>query len=195
MAQQVLNIISTIFSALSTIFFIVGCVGYASSERTLKNVAWIVADDHGEEFWSALQGFHYQNSGADQTTMFNRCALGNDDFASDVCIPCMRDGNAAFGLLLVATTFGLFVTIASGFLAATPNAAVQATSTFLSFISGVFSLVGFGLYMGNCYYKWDDEVDFSLHYGPGAIIVLLGLLMMWVTVLLQLGAVALGFRK
>jgi hypothetical protein len=199
-SQKVLNTVSVVFSACSFIFFIVGCIGYASDDRTIKNVAWIVSDDHGFQLWSALQAYTFKATANDDyvgtigfTNKFGDCALNDDDSVNDLCTTCLKDGNAAFGLLIVATVFATMVVVTSGALISTINSALQGFSAFAAFVSGCFSLVGFGLYMGSCYYKIDDQTAESLHYGPGAIIVLLGLLMMWVTVLMQVGAVILNF--
>lgn len=195
MTQKILNIVSVVFSVLSMIFFIVGCIGYASTETTMKNVAWITADDHGNRFWSDLAGYRLETKTTmDETFIFGDCALGNADNES-LCTKCMRDGNAAFALLIVATTFATVVSVFSGILIATPNIMMQLMSLFSSFVSAAFSLVGFGLFMGNCYWKFENYFDFNLHYGPGAIIVLLGLLMMWLTVFFQMGAVVVGAGK
>mmetsp|Transcript_35584 Transcript_35584/g.70734 ORF Transcript_35584/g.70734 Transcript_35584/m.70734 type:complete len:189 (+) Transcript_35584:52-618(+) len=186
MSAKVLNIVSVVFSICAFAFFIIGCIGYASTERTLRNTAWVTSDDHGFQLWANLEGLYVEDNGSNFRAHYSDCN-------NDTCDTCLMNGNAAFGLLLVATTFASFTIVLSGILISSPSAMVQLASTFTSFISGCFSLIGFALFMGTCYFKIEDEFPGkSIHYGPGSIITLLGLLMMWVTVFFQIGAVAMG---
>lgn len=197
MSQKILNILTVVFAICSFVFFIIGCIGYASAERAMRNVAWITASqDFGSgfdfEFWCNLTGYYAQGGGFHQLIKFTDCVNSSDDEQSDFCSQCLSDGNASFGLLIAATTFAFFVIVLSGLVIGTPNSAVQLGALITSFVSGCFSLIGFGIFMGSCYWKIDNISEFNLHYGPGAILVLLGLLMMWVNVFFQVGAVALG---
>jgi H+/Cl- antiporter ClcA len=192
MSAKILNILTVVFSVCTFTFFIIGCIGYASAERTMRNVAWVVSDDHGFQMWVNLSGFYQEMAGLNQLVLFEKCADGSVNKNNDTCTTCLRDGNAAFALLIIATVFATFTLILSGLQIGKPNAHMQIGSTITSFVASCFSLIGFGLFMGSCFVELDNQLDFSLHYGPGSIIVLLGLLMSWVTVFFQVGALILG---
>lgn len=191
MSQKVLNIASVVFSVCSFTFFIVGLIGYATDRDSTKNVAWLTVDDGetGTRVWANLAQFYYKSNGMSGVAIY-----ANSDCGMSFCNECAKDGDAAFGLLIVATAFASFTLVLSGILSSAPNATFQAANVVLSFITGCFSLIGFGIFMGSCYTKIDNELEYNTHYGPGAILTLLGLLMAWVTVFFQIGAVAVGSK-
>ena len=192
MSQSLLNILSVVFSICSFVFFLVGCIGYASGERTMKNVAWITINDNGLKVWADLAGLFMRDpSGGTGLYLFGNCADGGNQ-NSDLCSTCLKDGNAAFALIIIATVFAMVNVVMSGILISAPNSMMQLGNMISAFMAGCFSLIGFGLFMGDCYIEFDHAFSQAVHYGPGAIIVLLGLLMMWVTFFFQVGAVAVG---
>lgn len=182
-----LNIATVVFAFASFVFFIIGVIGYASDKDVMENTAWVTVDDHGEKRWLNLAGIYSKGAAGTSVVQYANFAC-----TPDFCDTCASTGDASFGLLLVATVFASFTTVLSGILSSSPSSTLQLVNLVVAFITAVFSLIGFALFMGGCYVKYEDFTTLSTHYGPGAIITLLGLLMMWVTVGFQIGAVFLG---
>lgn len=187
--QRDLNITTVVFAFCAFVFFIIGCIGYASDKDVIENTAWVTVDDQGVKVWLNLMGLRLKSSTGSGVQAYADFAC-NQEF----CDICASTGDAAFALILVATVFSSFTVVLSGILSSSPSATLQLVNLFVTFITAVFSLIGFAIFMGSCYVKFEDETPFSTHYGPGAILTLLGLLMMWVTVFLQVGAVVFGAK-
>lgn len=187
--QRDLNIATVVFAFISFVFFIIGCIGYSSDELVMKNTPWVTADDNGQEVYMNLQGIFFKNAGGKGTVFY-----ANANCGLDFCDQCAEQGDAAFGLIIAATVFASFTTVLSGILSASPSSTLQLVNLFVAFVTAVFSLVGFGLFMGGCYVQFDNYSPLSLHYGAGAILTLIGLLMMWLTVFFQVGAVFFGVK-
>lgn len=185
MAQQILSIVSTVFGVCALTFFLIGCIGFSSTQTTIKHIAWITIDDNGFEVWFGLAKLYYQVNGQDGLTAYNNCG-------SDYCDDCEKDGLSAFGLLIVSTVFALVSAALSGALSASFSAGLQMGNIAASFVSASLALVGFGLFMGNCYSKVDDSVDADLEWGPGSILVCLGVIMMYLVTVMQLAAMMVG---
>eukprot|EP00128_Syssomonas_multiformis_P018128 Colp12_sorted_trinity150504_noHs@33927 len=187
--QRDFNIATVVFAFCSFVFFIIGCIGYASDKDVMENTAWVTIDDHGEKAWINLVGIYSKGAGGTGVQTYA-------DFSctADFCDTCASTGDAAFALIIVATVFSSFNIVLSGILSSSPSSTLQLVNLFVAFITAVFSLIGFAIFMGGCYVKIEDFTPLSTHYGPGAIITLLGLLMMWVAVFLQIGAVAFGVK-
>lgn len=185
MTQQALNATSAVFSLCAFVFFIVGCVGYSGDKDNLKNAAWIKIDDQGTEAWFGLLKYHFKTALFEGTTSFKDCT---DSF----CDECERDGRSAIGLLVISTVFAFVTTILSGALFASPQVPLQWGNIAVAFVSAAFALIGFGLFMGECYKKIDDSSTLDLEWGPGSVLTCLGLLMMWLVVVLQLLALIIG---
>ncbi len=71
----------------------------------------------------------------------------------------------------------------------------QIANVFLSFTAACTSLIGVGLFMGDCFYKIRsvDTPLFSankLEWGPGASVTILGMFFMWIVSFLQIGLAA-----
>jgi hypothetical protein len=182
MAQQALNIVSAVFSLCAMVFFIVGCIGYSDKMSDIKHTAWIKADGAWVGLSKLVANF---GGGGDQAIHFKDCD-------ASFCDTCDRDGESAFGLIVVATIFAFLSTILSGALSAGHRFALQWAAVFVAFVSALFAIIGFGLFMGQCYKKIDDSNDGDLHWGPGSILTCLGLLMMFVVVVLHLVALIVG---
>jgi len=187
--QRDLNIATVVFAFCSFVFFIIGCIGYASDKDVIENTAWVTIDDQGTKAWFNLAGFRQKTALASGVE-----AYADIQCTNDFCDTCASTGDAAFALIIVATVFSSFTVVLSGILSSSPSSTLQLVNLFVAFITAVFSLIGFALFMGGCYPEIEDFVTENTHYGPGAIITLLGLLMMWVTVFLQIGAVVFGVK-
>lgn len=179
MSQQILNVVSTVFALCAFVFFIVGCIGYSGMDDNIKNTAWITVDDNGFKAWFGLLKYRFSAGVTKDTVALKDC---NASF----CNVCERNGESAFGLLVVSTIFAAVSTALGGVLSASPQAMIQITNLIVSFISASFAIIGFGLFMGECFKKIDDSGDFDLEWGPGSILTCLGLIMMWLVVVMQL---------
>lgn len=188
MSQQVLNAASAGLSLCALIFFLVGCIGFSVAYGTIENVAWIKGEEDGTDVYFGLAKFYFTSSGFGDTVAYNNCLF-------DFCDTCRDNGRAAFGLLILAIIFGAVSTGLAGALAMGSAGSLQIANTGISFISATFAIIGFGLFMGSCYKKIDDSDNvptLSLEWGPGSIIVCTGLIMMWLVVVLQVGAMIVG---
>jgi len=186
--SQALNGVSAVFALCATVFFVIGCAGYTETKEDLQNVPWITVDEDslGLKVYFGLQAFRFE-AGNSETQ-----AYSGDGCLSAFCDRCEHDGRSAIGLLVISTVFAAVATVLSGALAASHNATTQLGNLFLSFVSAAFAIIGFGMFMGSCYMKIDEDSNFDLKWGAGSIITLLGLIMMFVVVVLQFGAVIVG---
>jgi hypothetical protein len=205
--SQALNGASAGLGLISFIFFTVGCFGYSSYREGIIQNNWInykiEFDDDITSQWTPKVYVGLQKSLIDITSgysklfPFNSCADSGDDYyddgdRDDMCNVCYRNGRSTFGLIVVSTVLAFIVTCLSGATAASPNAPLTYVNLVCSFISGLFGVIGFGLFMHSCYNKLDDATTDTLHYGPGAIMTLIAFLAMWVVIVLQIAVAALG---
>jgi hypothetical protein len=193
--SQALNGVSAGLAALATIFYIVGCAGYASEEDAIKNSNWInyAGDDDVFDIkvYVGLKKVLFTAT-SDYSTMFTFSSCANDDDSNGLCSTCEETGKGAVGLLIISTILAFVVTCLSGATAASPNAPLTYVNLVCSFISGLFGVIGFGLFMHSCYNKVDDTTTVDLQYGPGAILSLIAFLMMWIVIVLQIAVAAMG---
>lgn len=189
--SQALNAVSAVFALGATVFFIVGCSGYTTDDAQLKNVAWITADDDFAKLWIGLQKLRFEGQGVASGASGN-LVWAKDSCTEPFCDRCEQDGRSAIALLIISTVFAGIATALSGVLAASHNAGMQIGNLVLSMISAFFAIIGFGVFMGSCYQKIDQWSDFDLDFGPGSIMTLLALIMMFVVTVLQFVAVIVG---
>jgi hypothetical protein len=188
MVQNVLNYISAGFSLCSFIFFLIGCISYAVESDTVKNIPWVTIDGDDMKLWFGLYRLVYHTSGVAGPQNYDQC-----DFP--FCDTCADAGQSTAGLLVIATIFAGLSTLLSATLGMTPNTETQKGNFFSSFISALFSIIGFGLFMGPCFKRigeYADSIDVDTEWGASSVLVCLGLLMMWVVVILQILALIVG---
>jgi hypothetical protein len=88
-----------------------------------------------------------------------------------------------------------------GALVASANKSMQIANVIMSFFAALTSLIAIGLFMSDCYNAInndssdddtydDDGSSLSLKWGPGAILTIIGMLLMWIVVVLQIVAAA-----
>lgn len=195
-----LNGASIALSLVSAVFFLVGCIGYSDQSQTIENVAWITSSKNDIDLYFGLQAAKISiDFGAYGTYADTLKYSSNTDCNGDFCDKCARDGQGALGLTIIALVFSIVVVGLSGALIASANKGMQIANTLISLISAAFSLIAVGLFMGECYNAInnedddddgydDDGVSISLKWGPGAILTILGMLMMWIVVVLQIAA-------
>lgn len=194
MGSQGLNAASIALSVVSLIFFVVGCVGFSKTDSVLKSVAWITSHNTNIDAYFGLRAMYFSVDALD----FDYTQTYDDVFCSaDYCDKCHRTGLAALGLIIVAIIFSFLGITLGGATMCTNNRGCQAANVIVTFISALTSLIGFGLFMNVCYNQINDDFDkgpnaFDLAWGPGAILAITGMLLMWVVVVLQIAAAVVG---
>jgi hypothetical protein len=119
-------------------------------------------------------------------------AYDSDSCTADYCDACEQDGLAAFGLLIIALFFSAFVVLLSTSLLFTFNASRQIANVFVSFAAGCTSLIAIGFFMGDCLNLIDDASTGDLSWGPGSILTIIAMGLMWAIVMMQIVASAVG---
>jgi uncharacterized membrane protein len=192
-----LNGTSVALSLLSTIFFIIGSAGLAQDKSTVMNTAWIVSSQNGLDYYWGLQKVfaHYSAFGY---TLDVSVKYTSGDCGDNWCNTCQSDGQGAGGLTIIALIFAVVTLAFSGALIGSKNRSMQICNVLMSFFAAFSSLVAIGLFMSQCYNSinnsddddYDDSFSLSLKWGPGSILTILGMLLMWIVVVLQIAAAA-----
>ena len=196
-----LNGVSLAISVVAIVFFIVGCIGYTVNEDNLKQVAWATTDINGVDYYIGLRMVYFEFGGASMDVRYSDC---NQDF----CDACNVEGKGAVALLIIAIGFAVITASLCAALLATPsNSSMQTANVFMSLLSGIASLIGFAVFMGHCYkrlfnyfnedddspyYYGDDDNSGKLKWGPGSILSIIGMLLMWIVTILQIVAAVMG---
>ena len=204
-----LNCVSLALCALCFVFFLIGCVGYGSDSSSPETVPWIISDDDNFDLYFGLQTILVTFESPSFSGTFSYTLDYTDSNCTpDFCNDCETDGKAAFGLTLIAlvfTTFSLGVLVA---LLIKYSRTLQIANIFMAAIAASASLIGIGLFMGDCYNAINDEnvaddtyggsgytADVNLQWGSGSIITLVGMLLMWFVTILQIIASVLGMGE
>jgi hypothetical protein len=183
----VVNVITLVVGVICLTFFVVGAIGFANTEHTVHNVSWIFTkgDAANGKTYLGLRKFYVDGDNESFSSGFKACD-------GRFCNACYQDGLAAFGLLIIALFFTTFVIGLSAALLAKFNVGLQIANVFASFAAGCSALVAVGLFMGDCYDHIDSAVSTDLHWGPGSILTIIGMGLMWAAVVMQLIASAIG---
>lgn len=195
-----LNGTTVALSLISATFFLVGCFGYADFKSAVKNTAWIVSSNEGLDVHFGLRKafLHYDYRGytEDYNNEYDNCSL-------TWCDNCFSDGKGTFGLTIIALFFACVTLFFSCALLVTKNRSMQISNVLISFFAAFSSMMGVALFMNDCYdainsvnNDYDDDYDddglFTLKWGPGSIVTLVGMLLMWIVLVLQIVAVVTG---
>eukprot|EP00168_Porphyra_purpurea_P001551 TRINITY_DN11874_c0_g1_i1.p1 TRINITY_DN11874_c0_g1~~TRINITY_DN11874_c0_g1_i1.p1 ORF type:complete len:218 (+),score=9.02 TRINITY_DN11874_c0_g1_i1:59-712(+) len=202
-----LNGASIALSFISGLFFLIGCVGYADQKAAIENVAWITSSKNNLDVYFGLRTAYLSYKDPVMGTIDLSLDYGGDSCGDqDFCDKCQRDGQGALGLTIIALIFTTITLALSGALIASANKGMQIANIFMSFIAAAVSLIAIGLFMGECYnavddssnadddaaayYYYDDDGGdpLSLKWGPGSILTIIGMLLMWIVVVLQIVA-------
>eukprot|EP01031_Cornospumella_fuschlensis_P033763 gene33763-40852_t len=162
-------------SVVSTIFFIIGSIGYSDDNDTIENVAWLVYDD--DQAYYALRAV----SANDDVFKYSDCS-------SDTCDSCETDGKVALAFLIIA----IFTTVAAaglhGSMASGSNDAMKIPAVVTSLLGFIASLISVATFMGDCYVNLRDETGIDkdkLDWGPGSILSIIGMLLMFLVTCLS----------
>jgi len=197
-------IISIVLSWLSALFFLIGCLANSSSQPTVKGTAWIIYNEKIELttgsnvvksvhqiYWFGLKNYFYTFYNDDDK--FDN-ESSHESYSSDACSAiysfcdtCKSQGKNAVGLVAVALVFAVICGVLNMIIASSNQESTKAfkfLGVINSFLSFLLSLIGVCLFMGNCMDKIKDQkyVDSNgLAYGPGSIMVIIGIIFMIVT--------------
>jgi hypothetical protein len=199
-----LNGTTIALSLISGLFFIIGCVGYADQRDAVQNTAWITSSKDGLDVYFGLRrayvSFDFFGSTYDGNVQYG----SSTDCMDDWCDKCQSDGQGALGLTIIALIFTTVTMALGGALVASANKSMQIANVIMAFFAALTSLIAIGLFMSDCYNAinndssdddtYDDDTDdgssLSLKWGPGAILTIVGMLLMWIVVVLQIVAAA-----
>ena len=179
-----LNATSAVCSVISFTFFLIGVISYSSQEETVKNIPWVTVDASGLKLWVGLQKAYYETQG--QSTM--EIIYSAETCTQDFCHVCNREGQNAFALLVIAVIFS-FISMVLGFsLVKKASATLNYANLSMSFVSGLFGVIGWSLFMNKCYRKLVRDIQPDFDYGASSILSLIAFLMCFIVVVLQIVA-------
>jgi hypothetical protein len=179
-------------AALSSIFFLTACTAFSLNRTTIQNVPWIVvdADDCQLSFGLRKVVGYLTHDNRVSTTYGGNCI-------SAWCDRCDKNGKASMGLVFTALIFSLLTIRTSFKLRKVYTPGRQIANVLFSFVGACASLVGVGIFMGDCYYymlSQSAEVfpRDALSWGSAAKVILLGVLFMWMASFLQISLAVRG---
>ena len=193
--SAVLNGISAAIAGLAVLFFIVGAAGYSNDSDVIEDVAWITISKNGFDVYYGLQKYLFKYNGYEPSLSYD-----SDTCTLDSCDHCYKDGMASIALIIIALFFTTAVTCISGVLVTSANSIMQATNSGLALFAAIMGAISLGIFMGDCYNKVYDEVNtdddyvgsVNLKWGPGSILTLIGVILMFIVAALQMSAIAMG---
>jgi hypothetical protein len=168
-----------------------------SSSSSSSSDSTVIATVH-QLFWFGLKNFYYSVYSDDDKIDDKYDQNSNESYSSDECSSlfnfcdtCQTEGKNAVGLVAVGLVFAVISAVLNIVLAANNQKLiiVNVFGVITSFISFLFSLIGVCLFMGKCLDKIKDYeyADSSgVGYGPGSIIVIIGIIFMIVTFICSL---------
>jgi hypothetical protein len=206
MSSIALNAASIGLSVVTSIFFVVGCIGYGDNSISVQSVPWILSKKDGTDVYFGLRNVFFSMANPFFGGDFTFFAKYSDDAncPEDWCEVCYKDGKAAFALTLVALAFTTCVVCACIALMVSFSRTFQMVNAAFAFLAFATSLIGVGLFMKDCFYAIDDATDgdddgfygygastrnLDLKWGPGSILTITGMLLMFVVTILQIAAV------
>ena len=175
-----LNSLSSGVATVACGCFIIGCIGYSSDRTAFKNLAWITIDQDNTQAWFALKKSYFKTILGKQTLSYN-----DGSCTQDYCDTCNENGESCFILIVIATVFAFATSSACASLVKYPSMLLQLSTLVLTGVALAASIIGLGMFMGDCYRAIDDETNLDLEWGAGSIITLIGLLLMGIVAVSQ----------
>lgn len=97
-------------SALSSLFFMIGALGYTDKGSVMEDIAWIKADFYGSKYYFSLSAVYYDFGNLPVQTLED-CAP-----YSNYCDYCMNDGHSAYVMTVIACLTAIIAATLSVFL-------------------------------------------------------------------------------
>ena len=181
----VLNAISSVLALISSVFFLIAIIAYSTEVTTVRNTAWFISENSGDvDIYVGLQQLVIEQSGAsNQRVTYGNCA-GN------TCNVCERQGDRAFGLLVISVVFSFISLGLSLGGAVTPLIGISASNLVASFIASLFGVIGWSLFVDKCFRKISSETDQDFEFGPGSILSLIAFILMFIVFVLQVAVIS-----
>lgn len=187
-----LNGLTALLSITSTVYFIFGCVGYSDERATIENTHWFKANFRYFKADFGLSSVFVVDTGTNRHFSFE---YGDATCDGDFCNRCQSDGRNALGLLSTSLCFSAAVAVMSMFLylSSKVHMGTQLITTVFAGVSAAFSLMGAGNFMRSCFNSVQEDLDlYDVEWGPGSILSMIGLALMWVALFLQVAALLFG---
>lgn len=185
-----LNGISIAISVVSVSFVAVGSIGYSEEKSVIQSVAWITSANGGLSADFGLRSVYLSSDLLDfEVTQTYR----DETCTADFCGICEKNGKSSFVLTIIAIGLTVISMIFGGLAMVITSKALQVINGIVSLFAALGSLVAVGVFMFNCYSAVDQDLGegpngLDLQWGPGAILTIIGMLLMWVVVFCQCGA-------
>jgi hypothetical protein len=187
-----LHVASIPLSVLSSIFFIIGVAGFSTEDMTIQSIAWITSSKSGDDFYFGLSTLYiystdtfFATGDPNVSIRYSGCdaSFCNHECDASFCDHCDVAGKVAFAFTLIAlfcsmTNVGLSVALASR-----QDKSLIYYNLAAAVVAGVLSLIAVSVFMGDCYNAINGTG--LLAWGPGAALVLVGMLFRWIVVALQ----------
>lgn len=194
-------------SLFAILAFLIGCVAYSDQNSTIQSVAWIRSSEHGVDAFFGLRRLYltYDDPVLGVTYSF-LSSYGDDTVCGDSwCEACDNDGRGALGLLVVAILAAACTVWLCFCLYQKVERNIVIAGAVCAFLSAFTSMVGLCLFMSDCYNKIDLGVNdipvnnvpagfdynTTLRWGPGSVLVIVGMLIMWLVTFTLLYAMTL----
>lgn len=185
--MSIVNGITFFLTLVASVFFLIGCIGFSDDEATIKKINWFHYDSNDDPVSFGLKYFTYDiNVGI--FTKKGTMTYSSDACTGDFCGDCDRDGQAAFGLLIVALISSTSCLLLSGASMASPSAPMDMANSFVALFACLLSLICVCVFMGDCYSQIALDAPDYVYWGPGSILTLLGMFLMLIVTTMKISA-------
>jgi len=174
-------------SLLSTLFFMIGAIGYTATKGVSRDIPWIYGTFNGypdDNLYFSLKA-EYDDFEVDPE--FFKYSTYADDY--DYCDKCNSDGHSAYILCIIACLTSLVSSILCALLIKKADFSfahfvAAAISGVACFIAGVALILFMGVGQSKIknFYSGDDAniVYPEFHWGAGSILVAVGMCFMFI---------------
>lgn len=180
--MSAINAVSAGLSVISFTFFLIGIIGYAPQKASLVDIHWIrIHASNVQNIYFGTQSLYFDVSG-----QHNVIKYGDDECTGDFCDQCDWQGKVVGGLLIIALVFTTVSIALSGASVSTVSKPMGISNIVMSFIAFATSLVGIVSFMGRCWSEVNTQFSNDAEWGPGAILSIIGMVLMGIVFLLQI---------
>lgn len=176
-----INGIGAALSLVSTVFFVIGAVAYSNNFGDLTHVCWLYADDFGTKLYVGLQSIGVAGNGQENSIKF----ASDVECAFDFCSDCEESGRGTFGAVIGAAVLATAVVVLSLVSMVSHSNSLQVSISIVALCSAMLAAVALGLLMGQCQSKMEHDLNnFNFVWGSGAILTIIGMMLMTLTSML-----------